>query len=351
MESSMYKDLGSKLAPIPRPVAQRLAPFVEPTNFEGVSSYNWLDEPQTTTPTMIVPGSPAVWTPPPLPFLLIRDKQLQSTQFVNQNAYRMQHSSSMAALVVAVKAYNPSFRFAEIDFALHRNDLLKLSTAGNESGRGSKDFRIDLELVGKTVVLTRWEAKTELGGLKFLEGFTVDARLPLDTPSATPPPISERNLDELMQAFNLSSPDTPVAESLSQNPSTGIKILRSGTLAPQSSIVEIKTRSLFPTPNYNLNECIHALVFSQTPHLFVGRHDRGRFNKILNFDLEDLGTEKKMIKSDIYKAIEVLKSVREVMRKEGGAKRMSLVFSNGEFTIHENKGIVGLPDELKEYFK
>lgn len=66
----------------------------------------------------------------------------------------------MAALVVAVKAYDPSFAFADVDFALHRNDLLKLSTAGNETGRGAKDFRIDLELVGKTIILNRWEEQT-----------------------------------------------------------------------------------------------------------------------------------------------------------------------------------------------
>jgi len=55
--SSMYKDLSSdKVAGIPTPVVQRLAPFVEPSNFKGVASYNWLDEAQTSTPTMIVPG-------------------------------------------------------------------------------------------------------------------------------------------------------------------------------------------------------------------------------------------------------------------------------------------------------
>lgn len=59
MNSAMYKDLGDKVATIPSPAVQRLAPSIQPTNFKGVASYNWLDEPQTNTPAMIVPGKKA----------------------------------------------------------------------------------------------------------------------------------------------------------------------------------------------------------------------------------------------------------------------------------------------------
>jgi len=157
-----------------------------------------------------------------------------------------------------------------------------------------------------------------------------------------------------MKGVNLSSAPSVAADLVSaQDLSTGIKIIHSGTLAPQSSIVEIKTRRLFPGQIYNVDECIRALFFSQTSRLFLGCHDRGRFNKIFNFELKNLGTEQRMLKSDIYKAVELLKSIKQAMLKTGAEKRMSLVFSSSkhEFAIYENNGGVGLPKELKEYFK
>lgn len=190
----------------------------------------------------------------------------------------------------------------------------------------------------------------ELGGFKFLEGFAVDARLPPNT-SPTRSATSNQPLDELMAAVSLSSSGSSGAESVSQDPSTGIKVVHRGSLAPQSSIVEIKTRRLFPGQVYDVSECIHALVFSQTSHLFVGRHNRGRFDHIFTFDLQHLGTEQRMIKSDIHKAIELLKSVKEALLKVGEGKKMCLVFSGGRFTLYKNEGGVGLPKELKEYFE
>ena len=97
-------------------------------------------------------GSPRVWSARRLPVTLARDIE---DQLVDQSSYRCP-VFPLAPLVLAVREHDPSFDFKSIELVADRNNLRKLLrwTSG-----GTNDFRLDVEVAGGTVLLTRWEEK------------------------------------------------------------------------------------------------------------------------------------------------------------------------------------------------
>lgn len=71
-------------------------------------------------------------------------------------------SSPMAALVQAIKVQEPNFEFNKTNLIVDRINLRRL-LAWADNAPDSKDFRIDADLVGNTVMLTRWESVLEGG--------------------------------------------------------------------------------------------------------------------------------------------------------------------------------------------
>ncbi|KAG5642419.1 hypothetical protein DXG03_002821 [Asterophora parasitica] len=95
---------------------------VKITDLQYVGSYNWLDE---FSPTIIVP--------------------------VDEVG----------------KVDGPEFDWAAIDFVTDRNNLRKLLRwVGNNA---DKDFRVDMQLAGKTILLNRWENRyrEQMPGMTF----------------------------------------------------------------------------------------------------------------------------------------------------------------------------------------
>lgn len=148
--------------------------------------------------------------------------------------------------------------------------------------------------------------------------------------------------------MNLPKSGSATTKSTTTDPSTGIKVIHSGgKVAPQSSIIEIKTR--WSRSLYQVEDSFPQLFFSQTPHLFLGRHDRGRFYEIIQHDLADLDQEK--ARRDLKKVVALLREVREVMLDEGRSKRLSLIYSGKMLALYEHEGGLGLPEQLKAYFE
>lgn len=193
-------------------------------------------------------------------------------------------------------------------------------------------------------------ALQELGGFKFLERFTVDARLPDTTFTSASRPHSNDNIDALFQSMNLPKSGSATSKSTTTDPSTGIKVIHSGgKVAPQSSIIEIKTRS--SRSQYQVEDSFPQLFFSQTAHLFLGRHDRGRFYEIIQHDLADLDQEKARFSRDLKKVTALLREVRKVMLEVGRSKRLSLVYSGKMLTLYEHEGGLEMPEKMKAYFE
>lgn len=105
-------------------------------------------------------GSPRIWHGQSLPFTISKDS---GQVFVDQNSGRLA-TSPLLPLIIAVHHYAPVFPMGKMDFITDRNSIRKLYRWVVQSAWGnnitSEIFRIDVELVGKTILLQRWEVQS-----------------------------------------------------------------------------------------------------------------------------------------------------------------------------------------------
>ena len=266
-----------------------------------------------------------------------------------------------------------------LDLITDRNNLRKLfSFLGTPpASRDALEWRIDAECVGRTVLFTRWERNsvrkpggaapnrgwryefhataTEsarkgaersegchrlvrycFGGMNVLVRFEIDASLPTESEQQHAGEESgkrpdEQSLNNLMNSLVIDrSPETPLEDS-------PIRIIPSNLAhPPQSSLIEIKTRkwtrALDPTDTYG------QLVFSQTPHLFVGRHKDGDFGVApidkLDLDGEEMvavGREQRGVMEGVRGMLE---QMMEVVRERG---RVSFVCREGGIAVYKRE--------------
>ena len=133
-----------------------------------------------------------------------------------------------------------------------------------------------------------------------------------------------------------------------------ITVIHAGSAVPQSSIVELTTRSQRNATFFNWQESYPQLFLSNTPHHYLAVHERGRFVEVQKRHLES--TELKRIAADsiqeaFKKLRRVLDDIKKLAVKHGETGRLSLVCKNGELKVYErlNKDSC-LPDEVLERF-
>ncbi|KAG6227481.1 hypothetical protein E4U34_005631 [Claviceps purpurea] len=125
------------------------------TDFESVSSYSWIDAP---TPTIAVPGSPPLWTPPATnsrgEVKIPRDPSL----YVTENAVRLP-ATSMTPIFRAVFTTNPAFDVRSIDVISDRYSIRKLLLfVGPDAHRPRAEWlNVKLEMVANTLILCHRE--------------------------------------------------------------------------------------------------------------------------------------------------------------------------------------------------
>ncbi|KAG6022622.1 hypothetical protein E4U40_004485 [Claviceps sp. LM458 group G5] len=121
------------------------------TNVKSVSSYSWIETP---TPTIAVPGSPPLWSPPVTDVQLRKDSGLYN---IAENAVRLP-DNPLAPIFSAVFTTNPSFNIRSIDVISDRNNIRKLLSFINPIfNRDGEPFTIKLELVCNTLLMCRHE--------------------------------------------------------------------------------------------------------------------------------------------------------------------------------------------------
>ena len=106
-----------------------------------------------------IPGGPNIWRPPQLSIQLRPD---DGRIFIDQNSFRMPENS-FTPLMLAVEIEKPSFDFAAVDVVSDRNSLRKL--LGFVSETREEPFRMDIEMVGKTLCIQLYEARLDLDWL------------------------------------------------------------------------------------------------------------------------------------------------------------------------------------------
>ncbi|KAI9065981.1 hypothetical protein FKP32DRAFT_1566831 [Trametes sanguinea] len=367
--------------------------IVKPQNLRYIGSYNWQDE---TTPTIIVPGSPPIWRDRALPYRVPFDTGIV---MVDQNNYRMGTSCGLLPLFRAVDVMSAdgstTVDWGTVDIITDRNGLRKLLRWLAFTGEDTlKEFRIDLQLGGsKTVLMHRWEKRTrenvvppkggcghnfehestfaapgcerstghhrivqyDLGGLKIVVRFEVDACI---AGSVSARGIRQAGqgrgaqvatvvaeLADILAGLDLFSTTASQPESLGASP---IQVIRAGSIVPADSIIELTSRSVRYIHEFSWDEKYPQLVLSQTPHLYLGGHDRGTFQQIRKYRLG--GSELRHVESasqQIFKQlVSILRTIQQLMKDHGRQGSLSLVCqSDGALKVYKRTSDAGLLPE------
>ncbi|KAG6900310.1 hypothetical protein C0993_012742 [Termitomyces sp. T159_Od127] len=386
------RDILAGLSSIPLQTILNLSPEssdqeVKITDVQYAGSYNWVDK---TTPTIIVPGSPRQWTNRPPPYQVHAD---DGETFKDQNGYRCPNSVLLPLMTAVnhVSTQNKEqFDWASIDFVTDRNNLRKLLRWINGT---ANDFRIDVQLAGKTVLLNRWENRYQeqmsgrtygfnfekastraapgcedstghhriirynMDGLKLVVRFEVDACLSQAPQRQSTVSSSGDDIDDIIGALSSVSlkravpPRTNVTEDSETSPN--INVIAGGSVVSQSSIIELTTRSVLSASDFKWKEYYPQLFLSQKPHHFMAVHQRGLFKEVVKRKLEspELQATAQEMKEDLKLLRRLLHQMRELVKKHGERGRLSFVCQNGELKVYERTNRAScLPDEALRLF-
>lgn len=318
------------------------------SDFAVIASYNWLNEPE---PTILVPGMPAIWSPPSEAPALEPDS---GTRYVDQNADRMP-LSPLEPLLRAVQTHRPDFDLSELDVVCDRRPLRLLHgfIVGNQ-----EVFQFGVEAIGNTTVFTRAERTTRiaiapntfagyrasfeeaytklhpdakgstshyrivtytLGGLKLLVRSGVDAY----RPSAVGEHLSELsgsdyNEEDCTRSIKHSS----LNEGLSTSTSSAggeLLVMEGGHGIPQAAILELSTHAS-GKPSV-IHKKIVDLYLSQTPCFVEGYFNstgprynvsaqRARFGLIREDDVTEWTKEwEKQHQGELATLVSILKQI------------------------------------------
>ncbi|KAI1758503.1 hypothetical protein GGR53DRAFT_301441 [Hypoxylon sp. FL1150] len=212
------------------------------TDVKHLSSYNWIEAP---TPTISVPGSPPLWSPPSVPRTLAKDSGLF---YIAQNEARLP-ASPLEPLFRALYATNPTFDVRAIDVVTDRNNIRKLLSFINprSSQGGPKAFTIEVEITGNTGLFCRQETSTQefrgygrefekayttnpvegsnghhriisyrFGDLRLVVRHESDGYLPDGVALASSVGNQDNELTDALASLSVSSPNPPIATTSSK---------------------------------------------------------------------------------------------------------------------------------------
>ncbi len=141
---------------------------VDIKDFTFIASYNWCN---SDDPAIFVPGTspfhqgrimeylqeitgcPAKLNLPKLPYQVAKDN---GQAFIDQNAHRSPFAS-FNPFFKALLTMHPNFDLKPIELTIDRNSLRKLLQF--VSGKTTKSWRMDVDIIEDTMFFTRWEPK------------------------------------------------------------------------------------------------------------------------------------------------------------------------------------------------
>lgn len=337
-----------EIASISRSDLQRLKPSDNAyhiTNVKHISSYNWIDK---DTPTIAVPGSPALWNPPVGAQHVKEDSGLIC---IDENAMRLQESS-LEPMFRALYTTDPSFDIRPIDVISDRHNIRKLlSFVRPETDMNAgKAFCVKLELVRDTLLMCRHEvAPTEFlaphefrgyghefekmyttsqisggtghhriisyrfCGMQFLIRHETDGFVKSRTEEAD----ANEGRSELMGSLCLSARTTENTCSVAKSKATKLTVLEKGALVPLESTLEIKTRAEWRP--LNLDQVAAQIWVSQTPKLVRAYHNRGYFQSPRVEDVKaDIDDWERASRESLRTLGALIEWITAVMKARGG---------------------------------
>ncbi|EOO01310.1 putative geranylgeranyl pyrophosphate synthetase protein [Phaeoacremonium minimum UCRPA7] len=338
------------------------------TSVQHVASYNWLDK---NEPTISVPGSPPLWSPPSVAMKLTPDSGLV---YIDQNAAR-NPSSPLEPLFRALCTQDTNFDIGVVDLVTDRNNIRKLLRFVR--GSSNDAFEIRVEIAGdKTALFTRVEPKTKeiiqgfkvyghrfedaytkrssgstghhrvvgyrFGGMMCLvrhetDGYVDDKAGPA---AAVEQPDTTDYLSDVLGALSIATKE----KNTGGTPS--LTVVNTGEeVVDLSSTLEIKTRAASKT--LDLSEVSPQLWISQTPTLVVGYHRNGVFNDVRVRNMkQEIRTWEATNQTSLVKLAFLIKRIISVV--EGCGNRNAIVTYDGGTKLRIVRGEQkrALPDDL-----
>ncbi|KAE9394500.1 hypothetical protein BT96DRAFT_923523 [Gymnopus androsaceus JB14] len=346
------RDLESNLE---KPFLTIQIPVVSSDNIEEVritdavhiGSFDWIGSKE---PRILVPGFPPEWQDKRTPCQLSPDSKIkivdQGYRHLSYGSGGRDPSARLLPLALAIDLHAESqgktFDWASVSIATDRNCLRKLLRWVNGKKGKSCEFRIDLQVLGRTVFFNRWEKRMsqwqaiptyghsfeacftnrlgkdsiehdriiqyDLKGLRIIVGYEVDAYLSNDSTR--------------IERTNTTASQVSPPIDIQVNQATTLQVIRGGYTVPQDSIMELTTRSLgsMNKVNYNWEEGFPQLFFSQTQHHYLGVHQNGNILEVRKTTTEspELRAREQGLQPSLRRLRKVLGEIHELAVREGG---------------------------------
>ncbi|KAI1820791.1 hypothetical protein F4861DRAFT_533447 [Xylaria intraflava] len=277
----------------------------EITDVEHLSSYNWVED---TSPTIAVPGSPALWDPPGGRTRVRKDSGLF---YIDLNTARYP-DNPLEPLFAALYTTRPSFDILSTDVVTDRSNIRKLLSFVESVAYGDtpEAFTIDIEIHKNTALFSRVEASNEIfiepdhfggfghefekaytrqplngsishhriisyrfGNMKFVVRHETDGYVGGDLQS-TPSDVENQahGLSEALESLSLTS-NTALTDP--HCTSSRLVVRQKGQTVPLNCTLEIKTRAI--RRPLSIWEVAPQIWLSQTPKLVRAYHQFGKF--------------------------------------------------------------------------
>jgi hypothetical protein len=344
------------------------------TNVRHLSSYNWVD---ASTPTIVVPGSPALWSPPKEPKQLKKDSGLV---YIAQNAAR-HPESPLEPLFRALHITNPSFSIHSAHVVTERSsirNLLAFVSCRRGSGNPYHAFAIKIEAVRNTVLLCGIDSPTHefigsheskgfghefekaytsnqindstghyrivsyrFGGLNFImchetDGYADQSKAIQPSPMANQPSSPLRKM---------SPPEASEDASTLPGAASRLRVVKGGQVIPIGLTIEIKTR-ISHRP-ISIEDVAPQLWASQTPKLVRAYHRGGLFQRPQFDDVtEEIKTWEACNQPDLKKLAALMKRIIAIVKGAGTTVVVKYVPLGDKLLFFMADGGKMLPEDL-----
>lgn len=325
-------------------------------------------------------GSPAIWSPPAYTRRLEPDK---GKVFIDQNAARYK-SFPLEPMFRAMYEMHPEINLDDVDVVVDRNTIAKLFDFVTMS---SRNFEIDVEIMGRKAIFirkerqtteiiegfrgfgytfpeeyTRWDSEAKgssshhrvaefvFAGMRYLLRFESDCYLAEKAASAKKAPSARPEAKASLadtSAF-LSFADTLTVGERQPTSNGGLTIRKGGHEINQSATVEIKTRAVHKV--LDKDTVLPRLWISQTPYLIAAYHRGGRFDDVQITDMRtDISRWEERNSGNLRKLNAVIRQIIDAVQKTTSMKCRVRGSESGKLEIWELD--VGhqsaLPDDLR----
>ncbi|KAG6327426.1 hypothetical protein ID866_11663, partial [Astraeus odoratus] len=355
----LLEDLEGSIEIIPTNTAVHSSRSVQLRNCTPIASYSWIEG---TPPVIAVPGYPRIWRNTTVKEV----KPDSGVHYVDRNASHMARRSPLLPIFASIDTLRSNFRYNDLDLVTDRNNLRKLLRCID--AQRDREFRIDVDLVGKTCLLTRREetmmetinefrgygheyeqASTrahrgsedeighhrivtyEFGRLKVLLRCSVDA--------CTESGNEDDDLLAFFSSLSIGRNDTKTSEDSTYTTRFGIKVKLTSprSVVPQSSVIEIKTRASHRELDWK--EAYPQLYLSQTPYLYLAKHSRGQFGPVEKVQLNSQAMASLTTEAEaaMGKLEVLLETLLKAVRKQGEGVPLSLVYREGKLRLYKRK--------------